>query len=180
MVFVYKKLAQFAVPCALPPRRSESPVCATDNKPSCALHLLGWSIGSRGFSSLERRPEFWVLQSLGREDPLEKETATHSSILAWKIPWTEDPGRLQSMGRKESDTTEPLHFTSLTYIDFSILFWGEGDIHLHKGYNHYSVLKCIENYSESFRILLIAMNFIPQSMNKCEFHRCEFHSYSYV
>ena len=60
--FAYKKLAQFAVQCALPPRRSESPVCATDNKPSCMLHLLDWFIGSRGFSSLERRPEFWVLQ----------------------------------------------------------------------------------------------------------------------
>ena len=41
--------------------------------------------------------ETWV-QSLGGEDPLEKEMATHSSILAWKIPWTEEPGRLQSMG----------------------------------------------------------------------------------
>ena len=49
--------------------------------------------------------ETWV-QSLGREDPLEKETATHSSILAWKIPWTEEPHRLQSVGCKESDTTE--------------------------------------------------------------------------
>ena len=38
------------------------------------------------------------VRSLGREDPLEKEMATHSSILAWKIPWTEDPGRLQFMG----------------------------------------------------------------------------------
>ena len=38
------------------------------------------------------------VQSLSREDPLEKETATHSSILAWEIPWTEKPGRLQSMG----------------------------------------------------------------------------------
>ena len=38
------------------------------------------------------------VQSLGREDPLEKEMATQSSILAWNIPWTEDPGRLQSMG----------------------------------------------------------------------------------
>ena len=37
-------------------------------------------------------------RSLGREDPLEKETVTHSSTLAWKIPWTEEPGRLQSMG----------------------------------------------------------------------------------
>ena len=41
--------------------------------------------------------ETWV-RSLGQEDPLEKEKATHSSILAWKIPWTEGPGRLQSMG----------------------------------------------------------------------------------
>ena len=41
--------------------------------------------------------ETWV-QSLGREDPLEKEMATHSSILAWRIPWTEQPGGLQSTG----------------------------------------------------------------------------------
>ena len=40
--------------------------------------------------------ETWV-RSLGREDPLEKEMATHSSTLAWKIPWTEEPDRLQSM-----------------------------------------------------------------------------------
>ena len=38
------------------------------------------------------------VQSLGQEDPLKKEMATHSSILAWKIPWTEEPGRLQSNG----------------------------------------------------------------------------------
>ena len=38
------------------------------------------------------------VQSLGQEDPLEKEMAAHSSTLAWTIPWTEDPGRLQSMG----------------------------------------------------------------------------------
>ena len=41
--------------------------------------------------------ETWVL-SLGPEDPLEKEIATHSSILTWRIPWTEEPGRLQYMG----------------------------------------------------------------------------------
>ena len=46
------------------------------------------------------------VQPLGWEDPLEKEMATHSSILAWKIPWTEEAGRLQSVGHKESDTTE--------------------------------------------------------------------------
>ena len=45
------------------------------------------------------------IQSLGREDPLEKEMATHSSILAWRISWTEEPGRLQSMGLQELDMT---------------------------------------------------------------------------
>ena len=50
--------------------------------------------------------ETWV-RSLGQEDPLEKEMATHSSTLAWKIPWTEERSRLA-----ESDTTERLHFTS--------------------------------------------------------------------
>ena len=44
------------------------------------------------------------IQSLSREDPLEKEMATHSSILAWKIPWTEEPGGLQPMGLQKSDT----------------------------------------------------------------------------
>ena len=46
------------------------------------------------------------VQFLGWEDPLEKEMATHSSILAWRIPWTEEPGRLQSLGSQESDTTQ--------------------------------------------------------------------------
>ena len=41
------------------------------------------------------------VRSLGREDPLEEEMATHSSILAWRIPWTEKPGRLQSMGSQK-------------------------------------------------------------------------------
>ena len=50
------------------------------------------------------------VQSLCREDSLEKEMATHSSILAWRIPWTEELGGLQSTGLKESDTTEQLHF----------------------------------------------------------------------
>ena len=50
--------------------------------------------------TVKRLPAMWEtqVQSLGREDPLEKEMAAHSSILAWKIPWTKEPGRLQSMG----------------------------------------------------------------------------------
>ena len=65
--------------------------------------------------TLKRLPAMWDtwVQSLGREDPLEKEMATHSSTLTWKIPWTEGPCRLQSMGSQELDMTERLH--SLTH-----------------------------------------------------------------
>ena len=62
---------------------------------------------------LKRLPAMWETwaRPLGSTpDPLEKETATHSTILAWRIPWTEELGGPQSMGRKESDTTERLHF----------------------------------------------------------------------
>ena len=48
--------------------------------------------------------ETWV-RSLDQEDPLEKEMANHSSISAWKIPWTEEPGRLRSLRSQELDTT---------------------------------------------------------------------------
>ena len=62
--------------------------------------------------------ETWV-RSLGQEYPLEKEMATHSSILAWKIPWTEEPGELQSMGLQrvvhDLATKPPLPYT-YTYI----------------------------------------------------------------
>ena len=46
------------------------------------------------------------VQSLGQEDPVEEEMATHSSILAWEIPWTEEPGGLKSTGSQVSDVTE--------------------------------------------------------------------------
>ena len=69
---------------------------------------------------LKRLPavrETWV-RSLGQEDPLEKEMATHSRILAWRIPWTEEPGGLQSTESQESDTTERLHFCQVYLIYF--------------------------------------------------------------
>ena len=56
----------------------------------------------KGLSAMQ---ETWV-QSLGWEDPLEKEMAAHSNILAWKTPWTEEPDGLIPKGQKESDTTE--------------------------------------------------------------------------
>ena len=62
------------------------------------------------------------VQSLGWEDPLEKEIVTHSSILAWRIPWTEEPGRLHSpWNLKELDTTEQLHSLEQNTI-FLILY----------------------------------------------------------
>ena len=58
-----------------------------------------------------------LVQSLGQEDPLEKEMATHSSISAWRTPWTEEPGRLQSMGLKR------VGFNCVTkHLDFSLLY----------------------------------------------------------
>ena len=69
---------------------------------------------------LKRLPAMWKtwVRSLGWEDPLEKEMATHSSVLDWRIPWMEELGGLQSTGRKESDTTERLHFHFLYYQNY--------------------------------------------------------------
>ena len=58
---------------------------------------FGGDYVAQSVKNLPAVQETWV-RSLGWEDPLEKEMATHSSILAWKIPWTEEPGGLQSMG----------------------------------------------------------------------------------
>ena len=52
---------------------------------------------------MQEQQQTWV-QSLGQEDPVEEEVATHSSILAWKIPWTGEPDGLQSMGLQKSQT----------------------------------------------------------------------------
>ena len=64
----------------------------------CGVSLSrGASLVAQTAKHLPATRETWV-QSLGGEDPLEKEMATHSSTLGWKIPWMEEPGRLQSMG----------------------------------------------------------------------------------
>ena len=61
------------------------------------MYIYGISLVAQTVKRLPAMQETWV-QSLGQEDPLEKEMATHSSILAWRIPWTGEPGGLQSMG----------------------------------------------------------------------------------
>ena len=62
---------------------------------------------AKNLPATQETQETWV-HSLGQEDPLEKEMATHSSILAWKILWTEESGGLQSMGLQRVDTIERL------------------------------------------------------------------------
>ena len=76
-------------------------------------YAASWKPSIRGQASLVAQwvknlpaaQETWV-RFPGRENPLEKETAAHSSILAWRIPWMEEPGGLQSVASQESDTTE--------------------------------------------------------------------------
>ena len=72
--------------------------------------------------NLPAAQEMWV-PPLGWEDPLEKGTATHSSVVAWSIPWTEEPGGLQSVGHKEWDTTERLTHTECKYGSSSWAEW---------------------------------------------------------
>ena len=102
------------------------------------------SLVAQTVKRLPTMPETRV-QSLGWEDPLEKEMATHSSSRAWKIPWTEKPGRLQSMGsqRVRHDWVTSLH---LTYLLYRI--------------NHYEIeiwpfcpLRIIHYFQEKFQVL---------------------------
>ena len=62
------------------------------------------------------------VQFLGQEDPLEKEMATHSSTLAWKSPWTEEPGRLQSMRLQSQTWLSDFTFTFMAYASVYITF----------------------------------------------------------
>ena len=78
---------------------------------SSASVEINFSLVAQLVKSLVAARETQV-QSLGQDHSLEKERATCSSNLAWKIPLAEEPGRLQTMGHKQSDMTEPLHFLS--------------------------------------------------------------------
>ena len=75
-------------------------VKAEDNVPLLFYTLITFHVASLVALMLKCLPAMWETQvrSLGWEDSLEKDMATHSSTLSWKIPWTEEPGRLQSMG----------------------------------------------------------------------------------
>ena len=72
---------------------------------STSLPYSGASLVAQMVKNLPAMQKTWV-RSLGQEDPWEKRIATHSNILAWRIPWTGEPGGYSPWGRKESDTTE--------------------------------------------------------------------------
>ena len=96
--------------------------------------------------------ETWV-RSLGREEPLEKEMATHSSILAWRIPWTEELGGLQSTGRKELDTTERLHFPvhkSISLFRLSYVYFS---------YSMYVCIHTLTNIVKLYNLLHVDVNY---------------------
>ena len=78
------------------------PFCHLVHTYLCVCFLVAQTV-----KRLSRMRETRV-RSLGREDPLQKEMATHSSILAWRTPWTEEPGRLQSMGSQQLDMAKQL------------------------------------------------------------------------
>ena len=61
------------------------------------------------------------VQYLGQEDPLEKEMATHSSILAWRLPWTEEPGGLQSMGSQRDGHDSVTNTVNMTIFGFFVV-----------------------------------------------------------
>ena len=100
------------------------------------FYKYNWaSLVAQTVKNLPVTQETWV-RSLVQEDPLELEMATHSSILAWKIPWTEEPGGLQSMGchrvRHDWVTNTFTHFTtSLLWSEVVLLSLPEGVLHYH-------------------------------------------------
>ena len=70
---------------------------------------------------MQKTQEMWVWP-LGQEDPLEEEMATHSSILAWKTPWAEEPVGYSPWGHRDSDTTEHVHWLSQIYLEENQFF----------------------------------------------------------
>ena len=88
-----------------------------------SCHLLWVSLMALMAKNLPAMQEIWV-QSLGQEDPLEKGMATHSSILAWRIPWTKEPGRLQSKVLQRVRHKNRDHFQWVWSYPFQFyLFW---------------------------------------------------------
>ena len=84
--------------------------------------VIGASLVARRVKNLPAVQETWV-QSLSWEDPLEKGMTTHSSILAWRIPWTEEPGGLQSMGLQGQTRLSDFHFPHVQSTNSATLLY---------------------------------------------------------
>ena len=103
------------------------------------FYFLFWaSLVAQRLKRLPGIQETWV-RSLGRENPLEKEMATHSSTLAWRIPWREETGRLQSMG------SQILFYFYLFYITYSFSFI-VGIFSMYKNLKKYSVSHILQQH----------------------------------
>ena len=89
-------------------------------QPSVSHDVLSTSLVAQMFKRLSTMWETWV-RSLGQEDPLEKEMSIHSSTIAWKIPWIEEPGRLQPMGsQRVGHDWATLTYLTLPYLTLHI------------------------------------------------------------
>ena len=113
---------------------------------------------------VKRVPAMWEtrVRFLGREDPLEKEMAMHSSILAWKIPWTEEPDRLQSMG---SQSVRHDWVTSLILCWKTFLPWWASEFGLQLGPWEFRILDaCIQLLTWQFHL----PNFMGISSSTCQ------------
>ena len=92
---------------------------------NCIVKAMVFPMTFRVAHTIKRLPTMQEtqVQSLGREDPLEEEVTTHSSTLAWKIPWTEESGQLQSMGLQRVDLATSLHFMIFLTVTYRCESW---------------------------------------------------------
>ena len=128
--------------------------------------------------SVKRLPAMQQIpvRSLVREDPLEKEMATHSSTLAWRIPWMEEPGRLQSMGsqRVGHDWETSLSFFML-FTDWYTHHWNHSEIVIHFCWNISSILYQF-SLKENWYVIFFFIDMKMKQEGKDERNRCYLNS----
>ena len=123
------------------------------------MYRLGFPGGSvvKNLPATQEPQETWV-QSLGQEDPLEEGMATHSSILAWRIPWTEEPGRLQSI--ESQGWTRLKQLSTHTHTHVQVIFclfvcqWTLGCFHVLTIVNNAAINKSVQIFIQILKRLL--------------------------
>ena len=144
-------------------------MCWVLNNYIIPMQSLEASLVAQSVKNMPAMQDTWV-HFLGGEDPLEKEMATHSSIPAWKIPWTEEPGRLQFVGSQESDMTQQLnhhhhHHQSLECENYIMVRQDDAIV---LGRQMLTWSSSLNNYPQSH-----VLNFMPSIMLFC-LHRTSF------